>query len=235
MVAPSIRSISTTTTFIVLFRGRIPQQPHLRKELTLKDYSALESCIYAIDVFSLFSRLTRWAFGIVLWEICTLGGFPYPTISDRDLLRYLENGKRMDKPTNCTNEIYTIMLDCWSHLPEDRPTFGNLRDLLWKLKNNENPYVNIDPLENFSLPPIDTEGIEDDSYENIPLNIPSPARVTKTESPRKVVSREKNVQQGMSNPTFRPLNHQDSDDSEPKEEKDETLKELEDNLANSSC
>ena len=48
------------------------------------------------------------------------------------------------------------MLDCWSHLPEDRPTFGNLRDLLWKLKNNENPYVNIDPLENFSLPPIDT-------------------------------------------------------------------------------
>lgn len=27
-----------------------------------------------------------------------------------------------------------------------------------------------------------TEGIEDDSYENITLNIPSPARVTKTES-----------------------------------------------------
>lgn len=45
------------------------------------------------------------------------------------------------------------MLDCWSHLPSDRPSFAVLRDLLWKLKNNENPYVNVDPLQDF--PPLD--------------------------------------------------------------------------------
>ncbi|KAK2570252.1 Tyrosine-protein kinase receptor torso [Acropora cervicornis] len=46
-----------------------------------------------------------WAFGIVLWEICTLGGFPYPTINDRDLLEFLLDGSRMEKPENCTEEM----------------------------------------------------------------------------------------------------------------------------------
>lgn len=34
-----------------------------------------------------------------------LGGFPYPTINDRDLLEFLLEGERMEKPTNCTDEM----------------------------------------------------------------------------------------------------------------------------------
>ena len=33
------------------------------------------------------------------------GGFPYPTINDRDLLDYLLEGNRMEKPNNCTDEM----------------------------------------------------------------------------------------------------------------------------------
>ena len=39
------------------------------------------------------------------------------------------------------------MLQCWRADPKDRPTFSNLRDTLWKMSKGENPYVNVDPLQ----------------------------------------------------------------------------------------
>lgn len=45
------------------------------------------------------------AYGVVLWEICTLGGFPYPTISDKDILKYLQLGKRLEKPPSCSEDM----------------------------------------------------------------------------------------------------------------------------------
>ena len=33
------------------------------------------------------------------------GGFPYPTISDMNLLNFLLEGNRMDKPSNCSDEM----------------------------------------------------------------------------------------------------------------------------------
>ncbi|KAK2570254.1 Tyrosine-protein kinase receptor torso [Acropora cervicornis] len=94
-----------------------------------------------------------WSFGIVLWEICTLGGFPYPTINDRDLLEFLLDGNRMDKPENCTDEIYEIMLACWSRDSEERPSFQSLSKQLLDMQKRERPYVNVDPSQDLTLPP----------------------------------------------------------------------------------
>jgi hypothetical protein len=33
------------------------------------------------------------------------GGFPYPTVGDRDLLNFLLEGKRLEKPDNCSDEL----------------------------------------------------------------------------------------------------------------------------------
>ncbi|XP_068747375.1 uncharacterized protein [Montipora capricornis] len=94
-----------------------------------------------------------WAFGIVLWEICTLGGFPYPTINDKDLLDFLLDGNRMKKPDNCTDEIYQIMLACWTRDCEERPSFQSLSEQLFDMQKDEHPYVNVDPTQDFALPP----------------------------------------------------------------------------------
>ena len=34
-----------------------------------------------------------------------LGGYPYPTHSNKDILETLQAGKRLDKPKNCTQDM----------------------------------------------------------------------------------------------------------------------------------
>uniref|UniRef100_A0A8C5I6N7 Fibroblast growth factor receptor n=1 Tax=Gouania willdenowi TaxID=441366 RepID=A0A8C5I6N7_GOUWI len=67
-----------------------------------------------------------WSYGVLLWEIFTLGGSPYPGIPVEELFKLLKEGHRMDRPANCTNELYIIMRECWSAVPSQRPTFRQL-------------------------------------------------------------------------------------------------------------
>ncbi|XP_026158502.1 fibroblast growth factor receptor 3 isoform X2 [Mastacembelus armatus] len=67
-----------------------------------------------------------WSYGVLLWEIFTLGGSPYPGIPVEELFKLLKEGHRMDKPANCTHELYMIMRECWHAVPSQRPTFRQL-------------------------------------------------------------------------------------------------------------
>ncbi|XP_077417277.1 fibroblast growth factor receptor 1-A isoform X3 [Vanacampus margaritifer] len=67
-----------------------------------------------------------WSFGVLLWEIFTLGGSPYPGVPVEELFKLLKEGHRMDKPSTCTHELYMMMRDCWHAVPTQRPTFKQL-------------------------------------------------------------------------------------------------------------
>lgn len=68
-----------------------------------------------------------WSFGVLLWEIFSLGGSPYPGVQiDEDFCRRLKDGTRMRAPDYATVEIYQTMLDCWQGDPLHRPTFSEL-------------------------------------------------------------------------------------------------------------
>lgn len=75
----------------------------------LVDFNNNKCCYFRYRVFSqLFSFFlfaNSWSFGIVLWEIVTLGGSPYPGIPNEDLFRLLKDGYRMDKPENCSPDM----------------------------------------------------------------------------------------------------------------------------------
>ncbi|XP_060926707.1 fibroblast growth factor receptor 1b [Limanda limanda] len=67
-----------------------------------------------------------WSFGVLLWEIFTLGGSPYPGVPVEELFKLLKEGHRMEKPPACTQELYLTMRDCWHAVPSRRPTFLQL-------------------------------------------------------------------------------------------------------------
>lgn len=73
------------------------------------------------------SKSDVWSFGVVLWEIGTLGSFPYANIQDNELLHYLTQDKcRLACPNTISQDIYKIMRSCWNTTPQDRPSFAQL-------------------------------------------------------------------------------------------------------------
>ncbi|XP_049592270.1 fibroblast growth factor receptor 2 isoform X5 [Syngnathus scovelli] len=94
-----------------------------------------------------------WSFGVLMWEIFTLGGSPYPGIPVEELFKLLKEGHRMDKPGNCTNELYMMMKDCWHAISSHRPTFKQLvedLDRILTLSTNEEYLDLCTPTEQYS-------------------------------------------------------------------------------------
>ena len=63
---------------------------------------------------------------MLLWEIFTLGGNPYPSVPVEDLFHKLRQGHRMSKPPYGGDEMYQIMCNCWQQVPSQRPSFKQL-------------------------------------------------------------------------------------------------------------
>uniref|UniRef100_A0A4W5NH55 receptor protein-tyrosine kinase n=1 Tax=Hucho hucho TaxID=62062 RepID=A0A4W5NH55_9TELE len=75
-----------------------------------------------------------WSFGVLMWEIFSLGASPYPGLHiDEEFCCRLKEGTRMRAPEYSSSEIYLTMLDCWQGESGDRPTFTELVERLGDL------------------------------------------------------------------------------------------------------
>ncbi|KAI4885350.1 hypothetical protein NFI96_014323, partial [Prochilodus magdalenae] len=75
-----------------------------------------------------------WSFGVLMWEIFSLGASPYPGVQiDEEFCCRLKDGTRMRAPEYASSEIYQTMLDCWDGEPLQRPTFTELVERLGDL------------------------------------------------------------------------------------------------------
>lgn len=141
-----------------------------------------------------------WSFGIVVWEFFTLAKTPYTGMAaDEHMYKKLEEGYRMEKPPYATDEIYTIMMDCWQARPILRPSFTELVHTLGSMLEDSvrkhyvdlnEPYVHMNnrwqsqaghqdylgmlnspTYSNFVSPPLEEE--EPQRYMNIPKGAPT--------------------------------------------------------------
>ncbi|KAJ8048433.1 Myoblast growth factor receptor egl-15 [Holothuria leucospilota] len=67
-----------------------------------------------------------WSYGVVLYEVFTLGGTPYPGIEGRFLVPQLKKGYRMEQPAHCPDYVYEIMQRCWQEEPSERIKFQEI-------------------------------------------------------------------------------------------------------------
>ncbi|XP_070773133.1 platelet-derived growth factor receptor beta-like [Enoplosus armatus] len=73
------------------------------------------------------SQSDIWSYGILLWEIFSLGGSPYPDLPmTQEFYSALKRGYRMSQPDHAPPNIYDLMKQCWEVKPQSRPSFSSL-------------------------------------------------------------------------------------------------------------
>ncbi|NXD98516.1 FLT3 kinase, partial [Chaetorhynchus papuensis] len=68
-----------------------------------------------------------WSYGILLWEIFSLGVNPYPGIQvDTNFYKLIQSGFKMEQPYYATKDVYCMMQSCWALDSRKRPSFSYL-------------------------------------------------------------------------------------------------------------
>ncbi|KAM9795439.1 vascular endothelial growth factor receptor 3 [Neosynchiropus ocellatus] len=115
------------------------------------------------------SQSDVWSFGVLLWEIFSLGASPYPGVQiDGEFCKRLKDGVRMRSPETASPEIYGIMLACWLGEPKERPNFPALVQILGDLLQDNSP-----PDGKDYIPLNHSQSSEDDGFSQASSRPPS--------------------------------------------------------------
>ena len=70
-------------------------------------YATCCSLVYPSSFCTLLFQCHQWSFGVTIWEIFSGGRSPFPGVDPFTLIRFLNEGGRLDKPDNaaCSHEM----------------------------------------------------------------------------------------------------------------------------------
>ncbi|XP_008405694.1 mast/stem cell growth factor receptor kita isoform X2 [Poecilia reticulata] len=103
------RDITTDSNYVVKGNARLP--------VKWMSPESIFECVYTFES-------DVWSYGILLWEIFSLGNSPYPGMPvDAKFYKQIKEGYRMDAPEFAPTDMYQIMSSCWDADPFKRPPF----------------------------------------------------------------------------------------------------------------
>ncbi|XP_062332370.1 macrophage colony-stimulating factor 1 receptor isoform X2 [Osmerus eperlanus] len=117
------RDIMNDSNYVVKGNARLPVK-----------WMAPESifhCVYTV-------QSDVWSYGIMLWEIFSLGKSPYPSmLVDNRFYKMIKCGHQMSRPDYAPPEMYDIMKMCWNLEPTERPTFSKVGHMIARLLGDQ--------------------------------------------------------------------------------------------------
>ncbi|KAJ8034984.1 Tyrosine kinase receptor Cad96Ca [Holothuria leucospilota] len=84
------RDISEGNEYLMKSKGRVPVRWMAPESLVQNTYT---------------TKSDVWSYGIVLWEIVTLGSHPYPGMGFKDVVDAVQKGERLPQPKHCGDEM----------------------------------------------------------------------------------------------------------------------------------
>ncbi|KAL6419476.1 hypothetical protein ACFW04_011387 [Cataglyphis niger] len=81
------------------------------------------------------SQSDVWSFGVLMWEITSLGEHPYTGRTNLEVIDYVRAEGRLPMPLNCPPTLYELMLRCWNSANK-RPNFKLCLKNIIALKNS---------------------------------------------------------------------------------------------------
>ncbi|XP_061754952.1 macrophage colony-stimulating factor 1 receptor 2 isoform X1 [Nerophis ophidion] len=132
------RDIRNDDSYIVQGNARLP--------VKWMSPESIFQCVYTV-------QSDVWSYGVLLWEIFSLGKSPYPNVAvDTNFYKMIKDGCHMDQPEFAPAQMYQLMTLCWNLEPTDRPTFKMIGEMIEKLlpscnkagQSEQPTYKNID-------------------------------------------------------------------------------------------
>ncbi|XP_041863683.1 macrophage colony-stimulating factor 1 receptor 2 isoform X2 [Melanotaenia boesemani] len=113
------RDIQDDDSYIIQGNARLP--------VKWMSPESIFQCVYTV-------QSDVWSYGVLLWEIFSLGKSPYPNVAvDTNFYKMIKDGRHMDQPDFAPAQMYYLMKLCWSLEPTHRPTFKTIGKLISRL------------------------------------------------------------------------------------------------------
>lgn len=77
-----------------------------------------------------------WSFGVLCWEVFSLGVVPYPNRRNEEVMLMLTEGARLEYPYGVPTKMYQLMRDCWKTSADNRPMFAEIVETLDEILND---------------------------------------------------------------------------------------------------
>ncbi|TKR60376.1 hypothetical protein L596_027631 [Steinernema carpocapsae] len=71
-----------------------------------------------------------WSYGVLLFEMFSMGKTPYDDIGIQVLNSHIQSGNRLHRPIFAPDDIWDLMRTCWESSPIQRPSFCRIREKL---------------------------------------------------------------------------------------------------------
>eukprot|EP00118_Oscarella_pearsei_P016333 m.154959 g.154959 ORF g.154959 m.154959 type:complete len:950 (+) comp38649_c2_seq2:125-2974(+) len=90
-----------------------------------------------------------WSYGVLLWEMFSHGDNPWGECNAMQILEMVDAPlmRRLPQTEDCVADVHCLMNKCWSHDPDERPTFTALRKLIvdiWPHKGRALTELNVE-------------------------------------------------------------------------------------------